>query len=226
LAYEPDLTILFAVTYVMSIAAFATVIIYPLFKETSREIFSPLNPLFSLLPILFTIIALGYGFFMMYFMMTYFISLLLLFVSMFSGFEAFWKPKAFIADVLLLSLSTLLSAVPMLSQDVAVVATSTLLNIAIYTAGVIEGASKHVLPLAKSMYMDFGSGEGWAYAFTSLFVLICVLTLTAKLIAATIIPDYLQVSISLSDAVFLLTGVTALITRKLREKTKPQHSDE
>jgi len=213
-----ELGLILSGIYALIAITLAFIIIYPMLKDMSKDILTSKGSA-DAVALFGALMAMGAGALMFMFMITAFISAGFVLISIFSGFELIHWTKTHKINLSLFIVSLILSAFSLVAgKTVAVIY---LVQGGIYLTGVVEGANKHLLPIVRDVYADFGS-ESYAEAFVALSVVLCILTIALPFLGVDV--PYGQTPQILSDVGFLGGGLMAyylgrLIRRKRTART-------
>ena len=206
-------SVFLAIVYILIVGVLAFVIIYPAFKDFSRDFFTSKGSA-DVAAFCMALMAIGgAAFILMFFMITAFVAMLFVIISIFSGFELIYWTKAYKINLMLFIISVALSAVSFVTGRA--IPMVYLVQGGIYLVGVAEGANKHLLPIAKDIYADFGS-ESYAEVFVALCVILCFFSVSLPFFGVDV--PYAQTSRVFSDVGFLAGGLMAYYVGQLLRK--------
>lgn len=204
-----DFALILVIPYVLLVLVLAFVIVYPLARDISRDLFTSATA-GEVVALCVSVMAFGgLGVFFFFFMVSAFVGLMVVLISLFSGLELVYWSKVHKVNLVLFVLSMALSL--FLFRPDAFTQLVQLMKGGIYLVGVVQGANKHLLPVARSMYRDLGS-EAYGDALVAVCVAVCGFTVFLSVMgiqAGTL----LEVAPEFSDVAFAAGGVLAFAAR-------------
>jgi hypothetical protein len=206
---------LLAIMYVLLVGIFAFVMIYPFFRDICRDFFTSRGA-GEVMAFCLSLMGIAYGFFVMFYLITSFIVVLLFFLSMFSGLELIYLSRSFRINLALFIVSLTLPIWSLIIQEVAPIVY--LVKGIIYLIGVGEGAGKHLSPLVRDFYAEF-NGQSYAEGFVVLFMAVCILTVVLHWFGIEV-SSYLQIAPDLSDVGFVVGGLLGYLILRFTKRRK------
>jgi|GEM_PF-4432167 len=201
---------------------FAFVLIYPLFRDAYLDMFGS-KGIAEMMAFSMSIISIIYVVHVMYIQTLFFISVLLIFMSMFSGFELAFSPKYFkINFALFMILATLpiwkrlvwfFVGEVILKQFLTTqggISIIYLVKGTIYLIGVGKGVKKHIYPMFNEMYAKLGC-QTCGGVLAVLFMIICAVTIALSWFGVEV--PFFGMTSDFSDAAFIIAGLIGLIPR-------------
>jgi hypothetical protein len=196
-----DTGILLAIMYIIVIEVFAFILLYPILRESTRGI---LSSSFSEEAIAFciTLVALSYGLYFMFYLITFFIGALSILIAMFAGLFLITLSRSSRINLFLFLFSATLSISSFAIQDLTKIAS--LINGIVYLIGIGEGAIKIILPTFKDFYAKYDSS--YAELLTAFFIIICILNVVLSWLGIET-PMDLQTIQNMSMVTFIVMGL-------------------
>lgn len=211
-----EIATILTIAYVLSTMSLVLVILYPLFKGLTLDMGFPSSKSGAeAISAMGAAMAAIFGFFWFLAFVVDFATFLVFVVSLFSGLELIHWTRVHKLNLLLFLVSVALSVVPFVISELG--QPVYLIEVAIYMVGVGEGAGKHILPIAKSLYSDFHAQQSYAEVFVALWVIVCFLTMMLPFSGTDILASY---STILSDMGFAGGGVLAYVVGSRLKKLK------
>lgn len=202
-----NISVFLTILYILITEVFVLIMMYPVFKDTCRDILP--SPVASeVITVCIILAALVYGFFVMFYMVTFFIGSLSILIAMASGFGLISLSRSFKINFALFMISLMLIILSLTIHETAQIVS--ILNGVIYLIGIGEDAGEYLLPLFKDFYAKY-DGESYAEGLTTLFIIICILTVVLPWIDIKI-PEHLQAASHISDIAFIIGGLMGYIT--------------
>jgi hypothetical protein len=201
-------SILLAIIYIIVIEVFAFILLYPILREVDREI---LPSRFSVDVMAFckTLAALSYGFFPMFYLITFFIGALSILIAMFAGLFLITLSRSFRVNLFLFLFSAILSISSFAIQKLIKIAS--LINGIVYLIGIGEGAIKYILPNFKNFYAKYDSL--YAELLIAFFIIICILNVVLPWLGIET-PMDLQTVQNMSIVAFIVMGLLGFCYRR------------
>lgn len=201
--------IVLVIIYILLIGIFAFIMVYPLFRDFCLDFFSSKGS-GEVVAVCSTLMAIGYGLFIMYYLIASFIAIMALLISIFSGLEYIYLSRSFKVNLALFIVSSTLRIWSFIINGVSSIIS--LIQGTFYLIGVGEGAYKHLLPLAEDFSGKFDP-QSYAKTFVAIFILICILTIFLDWFGVGI-PPYLEAAPDISDAGFIIGGLIGYLIKR------------
>jgi hypothetical protein len=206
---------LLGIIYVLLMAVFVFVILYPFVREFCHEFFIS-KTAGEVAAISSTLMMLGYGFWMLYYFVEAFIGLLLILASLFSGLTLLYRARESYVDLVLFISSISLSAFSFVGGGILGFAMR-LLGRGLGFGGVIEGTRVFILPTLRDSPSS-NAGTSQAMTISALVVTLCGISMFAPLFLNW--EPQLSAYITYSDVAFVAGGLVGLGLFRLRSKLR------
>jgi hypothetical protein len=208
-----DIYSVLVIAFISAIGLFGFLVLFPIMRDVTKEWF---GDKFSsrVMAFLITLAALGYPFYLAFYMITFFIGAITVLNALFSGFSLIALSRIYRVNKLLFIFSIMLSMLsryilPYFIQYDYLMIVCRFVKELIFLIGVGEGAVKY-LPLFIASYIKYDGGS-YATALTALFIIAWILNATLRWVGVETIP-ILQQAEDFSTIAFIVGGLMGYVT--------------